>query len=247
MIKNIAVILQYDGTRYSGWQKQGNTENTIQSKLETILFKLSSNNIEVHGSGRTDAGVHAFGQTANFKIDTDKSPEELMDYINMYLPNDIAVISAWEASPMFHSRLNAVKKTYRYKILTGNIPDVFYEKYILSHKDKLNVDEMRKCALYLIGTHDFKSFTDNKKSKKSNVRNIDSIEIIENGNEIIIDLTGNGFLYHMVRIIVGTLIEVGEGKTTVENMSNIINSLSREASGPLAPAKGLMLMKVYYN
>ncbi|MEA4971769.1 MAG: tRNA pseudouridine(38-40) synthase TruA [Candidatus Metalachnospira sp.] len=247
MIKNIAVILQYDGTRYSGWQKQGNTDNTIQSKLENILFRLCSIETEVHGSGRTDAGVHAFGQTANFKIDTDKSPEEIMGYINTYLPTDIAVISAWQASDRFHSRLNAVKKTYRYTILTGNAPDVFSEKYIWPHKDKLNIDEMRKGALQLIGTHDFKSFTDNKKNKKSTVRNIEKIEIAENGNKITIDMTGDGFLYHMARIIVGTLVEVGENKTSAEDISKIVNSLSREETGPLAPAKGLMLMKVYYN
>lgn len=246
-MKNIAIILQYDGTRYSGWQKQGNTSNTIQSKLENILFKLSSNEIEVHGSGRTDAGVHAFGQTANFKIDTEKSPEEIMDYINAYLPNDIGVTSAWEASPKFHSRLNAVKKTYRYRIHTGNTPVIFFEKYMLSHKGLLNTDDMKKGASQLIGTYDFKSFTDNKKSKKSTVRSIENIEIIEKDNEITIDLTGNGFLYHMARIIVGTLIDIGEGKTSPDNMSNIINSRSREAAGPLAPAKGLMLMKVYYN
>lgn len=247
MIKNIAVILQYDGTRYSGWQKQGNTDNTIQAKLENILSKLCSSETEVHGSGRTDAGVHAFGQTANFKIDTDKSPQEIMDYINMYLPTDIAVISAWEASDRFHSRLNAVKKTYRYKILTGNVPNVFSERYTWFHKDKLDLDEMRKGASALIGTHDFKSFTDNKKNKKSTVRNIENIKITESGNEITIDLTGDGFLYHMARIIVGTLVDVGEGKTAAESIDNIIKSLSREEAGPLAPAKGLMLMKVFYN
>ena len=246
MIKNIAVIIQYDGTRYSGWQKQGNTNNTIQSKLESILSQLSSSEIEIHGSGRTDAGVHAFAQTANFKIDTDQSPEELMGCINTLLPNDIAVTAAREVSPRFHSRLNAVKKTYRYRILTGNIPNVFSEKYTFHHKDPLNVGEMKKCISHLIGTHDFKSFTDNKKGNKSTVRTIESIDIIESGNEITIDLTGNGFLYHMARIIAGTLIEAGEGRTSSENISDIFKSHSRDAAGPLAPAKGLMLMKVYY-
>lgn len=247
MTKNIAIIIQYDGTRYSGWQKQGNTQNTIQSKIENILFKLCSNEIEIHGSGRTDAGVHAYGQTANFKIDTDKSPIELMDYINTYLPNDIGIISAWEASPKFHSRLNAVKKTYQYRILTGNIPNIFFEKYMFNHKEELNIEKMKEGASYLIGTHDFKSFTDNKKSKKSTVRNIESIEITEKDNEIIINLTGNGFLYHMARIIVGTLIEIGESKKSSDAMSYIINSQTRDNAGPLAPAKGLTLMKVYYN
>jgi len=246
MKKNIAVVLQYDGTHYSGWQKQGNTENTIQAKLEKILYRLCGREIEVHGSGRTDAGVHAFGQTANFKIDTNKTPQELMEYINTHLPKDIAVIDVWEASPNFHSRLNAVKKTYRYRILTGNIPDVFSEKFLYIHNDKLNIEQMQKASTALIGVHDFKSFTDIRKSKKSTVRNIENIEITQNGNEIIIDLTGNGFLYHMARIIVGTLIEIGEVKTPAENISNILNSLSRDSAGPLAPAKGLMLMKVYY-
>lgn len=247
MIKNIAIKLQYDGTNYSGWQKQGNTGNTIQNKLEKILFKMLGEEIEVHGSGRTDAGVHAYGQVANFKIKTDMTAEEIMDNINKFLPGDIGIISAWEAEPRFHSRLNAIKKTYRYKILTGKIPAVFTEKYAFRHTDSLNIELMRSASEYLIGKHDFKSFTDNKKGNKSTVRTIESIEIFQSGNEINIDFTGDSFLYHMVRILSGTLIKVGEGELSPESITQIIEDKNRNSSGPLAPAKGLMLMEVFYK
>ena len=236
MDKNIAVIVQYDGTRYKGWQKQGNTSETIQGKLEYILSKLAEKEIEVHGSGRTDAGVHAAGQQANFHIDTEMTPDEIMDYLNANLPSDIGVIRAWEAAPRFHSRLNI-----------GKIPCVLNGRYAWRHRAPLDLDAMRSAASQLIGTHDFKSFTDLKKSKKSTVRTIESIEINVNSSGISIDITGDSFLYHMVRIIVGTLVDIGEGKTKPEEMTAILSALSRTASGQLAPAKGLMLMKVYYN
>ena len=247
MDKNIAVIIQYDGTRYKGWQKQGNTSETIQGKLEYILSKLAEKEIEVHGSGRTDAGVHAAGQQANFHIDTEMTPDEIIDYLNSNLPSDIGVIKAWEAAPRFHSRLNAVKKTYSYQINIGKIPSVLNGRYAWRHRAPLDLKAMRNAASQLIGTHDFKSFTDLKKSKKSTVRTIESIEINETSSGITIDITGDSFLYHMVRIIVGTLVDIGEGKTKPEEMTAILGALSRTASGQLAPAKGLMLMKVNYN
>lgn len=246
MNKNIAILLQYDGTRYKGWQKQGNTADTIQGKLENILFRLTGTETEVHGSGRTDAGVHAAGQCANFHINTDMSAEEIMDYINEYLPEDIGVIKAWEAAPRFHSRLNAVKKAYRYRIQTGRVPDVLNARYAWVHKESLDANAMKQAASYLIGTHDFKSFTDLKKSKKSTVRTIESIDIVSDSLGITIDITGNSFLYHMVRIIVGVLVEVGEGMRSPEDMPNMMSAYTRAATGILAPAKGLMLMSVFY-
>ena len=247
MIKNIAVTIQYDGTRYKGWQKQGNTDDTIQGKLEHILLKMTGKEVAVHGSGRTDAGVHARGQIANFQLDTDMEAEEIMDYINTYLPEDIAVISVREASLRFHSRLNALKKTYCYKIHTGRIPDAFASRYAWVYKDELDVEAMKEAASHLLGRHDFKSFTDLKKSKKSTIKCIESIDFDVTDNIISVTITGDSFLYHMVRIIIGTLVEVGSGVKKAEDMPDIISSCSRVESGMLAPSKGLTLMRVYYD
>ncbi|MCD8036858.1 MAG: tRNA pseudouridine(38-40) synthase TruA [Clostridiales bacterium] len=247
MKKNIAVTIQYDGTRYKGWQKQGNTSDTIQGKLEALLSRMAGEEIEIHGSGRTDAGVHAAAQQANFHIDTDMSADEIMDYMNTYLPEDIGVISAREASPRFHSRLNAIKKTYCYRIHTGRVPDALNARFEWVHPEPLDIEAMKEASEYLLGTHDFKSFTDLKKSKKSTCRTIESIEFKENGADLAIYFTGDSFLYHMVRILTGTLAEIGEGKRQPDEIPEIISALSRQAAGPLAPAKGLTLMKVYYD
>ena len=247
MKKNIAVTVQYDGTKYKGWQRQSATGDTIQGKLEAILFKMTGENIEVDGSGRTDAGVHAAGQQANFRLDTEMSPEEIMDYMNAYLPKDIGIISAREASPRFHSRLNAIKKTYCYRIHTGSIPCIFGARYRWIRGGSLDADAMRLAAENLLGRHDFKSFTDLKKTKKSTVRLIESIDIDQRGDDISITFTGDSFLYHMVRILVGTLCEVGEGRLSPDDIPGIIEACDRQKAGPLAPAEGLMLMKVYYD
>ncbi|GFI61964.1 tRNA pseudouridine synthase A [Clostridiales bacterium] len=247
MKKNIAATVQYDGTRYRGWQKQGNTKDTIQGKLEHILSVLAGEEISVNGSGRTDAGVHAAGQQINFHIDTELSPNEIMDYINEYLPTDIGVIKAWEASPKFHSRLSAVKKIYSYRIHTDKIPCVLNSRYEWQYNRQLNIKAMEEAASYLFGTHDFQSFTDLKKTKKSTVRTIESIDISVDEYGICIDITGDSFLYHMVRIIVGTLIEVGEGKREPSDIPRILKERSRREAGVLAPPCGLMLMKVFYH
>ncbi len=247
MKKNIAITIQYDGTRYKGWQKQGNTSDTIQGKLENILCRMTGTEVEVHGSGRTDAGVHAAGQQANFHIETEMSADEIMDYINAYLPDDIGVIAAREASPRFHSRLNAVKKTYRYRIQIGRIPDVLNARFAWVHPEALDLEAMKAAAALLLGTHDFKSFTDLKKSKKSTFRTIESIEFEEDSTGVSIYFTGDSFLYHMVRILAGTLAEIGEGKRQPEEIPQMLAALSRQASGMLAPAKGLTLMRVYYD
>ena len=246
MRKNILITIQYDGTKYNGWQKQGNTEKTIQGKIENILSKMSGQSIEIHGSGRTDGGVHALGQTANFKLDTDKSADEIMDYINEYLPKDIAVINAQEVNDRLHARLSAKRKTYRYRILVGRIPDVFSEKYVCRHEQNLDIEKMREASSYIIGKHDFLGFCDLKKMKKSSVRTIESIEIYKNGNEIVTDITGDGFLYHMVRLIMGMLIEIGEGKRCPQDMAKPLETLDRQDAGILAPAKGLCLVRVEY-
>lgn len=246
-MKNYKVILQYEGTRYQGWQKQDSTDNTIQGKLEALLGKMTGRTVAVDGSGRTDAGVHAYGQVANFHIDTDKTPEEIMDYMNEYLPEDIAVIAIEIVGERFHSRLNAKQKTYQYRVRNSKIPDVFNRKYVYEVTDALKIGKMREAADRLTGTHDFKAFTSTKKGKKSTVRTIESIRIEEMDGEIRFTYTGDGFLYHMVRILTGTLLEVGMGKKQVEEMDTILASCDRQQAGMLIPSKGLCLIEVRYE
>ncbi len=249
MKKNIKLILEYDGSRYDGWQKQGNTENTIQGKLEAILQKWSGEEIEVHGSGRTDAGVHARGQAANFHVDAKVcgSAKEAMDYLNRYLPEDIRILSAEEMPERFHSRLNATRKTYAYVVETAEKKNVFERKYVYGLGEKLEVEKMKAAAGYLVGEHDFKSFCSNKKMKKSTVRRLDSIEILEQGSKVVFVYTGNGFLYNMVRILTGTLLEVGLGKRSPKEMEKILSAKNREAAGMTVPPEGLSLVRVEYE
>lgn len=245
-MKNYRMTLQYDGSRYSGWQKQGNTTNTIQGKLETILTKMTGTEIEVHGSGRTDAGVHALAQAANFKCSTSMQTEDILSYMNEYLPQDIRVTSLSEAAPRFHARLNAKSKHYRYVINTNKIPDVFTRKYMTLYPVSYDLDAIKLAAGFLIGEHDFKSFCENKHMKKSTIRRIDNIDITIKNGILTFDYTGNGFLYHMVRILTGTLLEVGEGKRKPEDMIEILQAKSRPCAGFTAPAQGLYLVEVFY-
>lgn len=245
-MSNFKIILQYEGTRYQGWQRQESTENTIQGKLETLLTKMCGGPIEIQGSGRTDAGVHALAQTANFHSDTKMTCGEIMDYMNQYLPEDIGVIQVEKVPERFHSRLNAKKKTYRYLVATGNIPHVFERRYMYEHKKELELYPMEQAAKLLLGTHDFKAFTSAKKGKKSTVRRIEAIEIKKEDDMYSFTYTGDGFLYHMVRILTGTLLEIGEGKRSFQEINAILESGKREQAGFLAPAKGLTLVEVFY-
>ncbi len=247
-MRNFKIVVQYEGTRYQGWQRQDSTGNTIQGKLEAILAKMTGRDfVQVDGSGRTDAGVHALGQVANFKIDTELSAEEVMDYFNQYLPEDIGVISIREMPDRFHSRLNAKGKTYRYRIWNSGIPCVFERRYVYELPQQLDLDAMKAAAGHFVGTHDFKALTSNKKSRKSTVRTIDAIWLEKIGNEVVLTYSGDGFLYHMVRILTGTLIEVGLGQRAPESMAELLkDNAARDLSGALAPAKGLCLMEVRY-
>ena len=245
-MRNFKVTLQYEGTRYQGWQKQESTDNTIQGKLEALLSKMAGTKVEIQGSGRTDAGVHAAGQVANFHLDTDQSPSQIMDYMNFYLPEDIAVISIEEVPERFHSRLNAKGKTYLYRVINSPVPHIFDRKYAWTVEEKLDVDAMRKAAAFLEGTHDYKAFTSLKKSKKSTVRTVECILIEEVEDEIRFTFRGDGFLYHMVRIMMGTLIEVGLHKKKPEEITGIFEKGLRENAGELVPAKGLTLLEVRY-
>lgn len=244
-MKNYKLTIQYDGTRYNGWQRQGNTKNTIQERFENVLFRMCGRPIEIFASGRTDAGVHATGQVANFKCDTDMDCGEIKDYLNKYLPDDIAVISAEEVEERFHSRLNAASKTYEYRIAVEK-PDVFIRKYVFAANEKPNVDKMRHAAELFLGKHDFKGFSSVRRTKKSTVRTINFIDINEKGGIISIKINGSGFLYNMVRIIAGTLFEIGAGKLDEEIIPRVFEEKEREKAGVTLPACGLTLVEVSY-
>lgn len=246
-MKNYAMTVQYDGTRYNGWQRQGNTPNTIQGKLEDILGKLCGHRVEIHGSGRTDKGAHALGQTASFRIETGLDDTELARYMNNYLPEDIAVVALAEADERFHSRLCAMSKTYIYRIWNSSVPNVFERKYMYTVPEEIDLDKMNRAAECFSGTHDFRPFSSVKGHKKSTVRTIYYIGAERLGNEIRITVKGNGFLYNMVRIISGTLLEVGLGMRNPESVADVFERADRSAAGATLPAKGLTLLKVDYD
>ncbi|MBR5468375.1 MAG: tRNA pseudouridine(38-40) synthase TruA [Firmicutes bacterium] len=243
---NYKMIISYDGTAYNGWQKQGNTRNTIQGIFENIISRMLGCETEVHGSGRTDAGTHAEGQVANFHGNTDMSEDEMKQYINKYLPNDIAVLELSKAGDRFHSRLNARRKTYVYRIWNSEVSDVFNQRYMFKYEKPLDIEKMKQAAQYLCGEHDFTSFCSNKRYKKSKIRNVYSIDVEKIGNEIRLTFDGDGFLYNMVRIMAGTIAECGEGKRKCEEIPQIIESKNREDAGVTLPACGLILKKVEY-
>lgn len=244
-MRNIRLDICYDGTRYRGWQRLGNTDNTIQGKLETALSRILGEEIEISGSGRTDAGVHAKGQVANFHCENTMPCNRLLAQLRQYLPEDIGVIACSEASPRFHARLNAREKTYCYRIWNSTAPCVFQRRYVYVLPEKLDMDAMEQAAAHLIGEHDFAAFCGNPKMKKSTVRCIRSIRLERSGEELRIFYTGDGFLQGMVRILTGTLIEVGRGARGVASIPDLFGAKRSEA-GFLAPAQGLCLEEVFY-
>ncbi len=244
-MKNYKIVVSYDGTKYNGWQKQGNTQNTIQEKFENVVSKMCGMPTEIFASGRTDRGVHADGQVANFKCNTSLNCQEIKDYLNQYLPEDILVKSVEEVQPRFHSRLNAVSKTYEYKIATQK-PDVFIRKYVFATDRDFDIEAMQKGVEKLLGTHDFIGFSSLGKTKKSTIRTINFIDITEENGIISVKINGNGFLYNMVRIVVGTLLGIGEGKLPLSVIDEIFEQKSREKAGVTLPACGLRLVEVFY-
>ena len=249
-MKNFKMVVSYDGTRYFGWEHQPDTEMTIQGKLEKVLSQMlelpEGESVTVIGAGRTDAGVHARAMTCNVLLDTDKSEEEVQDYMNRYLPDDISVNSVKLAAERFHSRFKAIGKTYRYTCWCGKTKPVFDRRYVTVLDRQPDLTRMQDAAEYLTGMHDYKSFCGNAKMKKSTVRVVDVIRIEQSGNYIRFYFHGNGFLQNMVRIMTGTLLEVGFGKKEPEDMAGIIEARDRSAAGFTAPAQGLCLMKVDY-
>ena len=247
MKRNYRAVLQYEGTRYQGWQKQVTTDNTIQGKLEALLSKMVDDTVEVNSSGRTDAGVHAYGQVISFSCDTEKSPEEIMEYMNQYLPEDIGVLSVVVAGDRFHARLNATGKIYRYRVLNSNVPKVFDRKFVFQVPEALDLEAIKKGISYLEGKHDFKAFTAKKNTKKSTVRTIHEIKMEEIDGVLVFTFYGDGFLYHMVRILMGTLLEIGQHRRSPESVLEAFESGDRVKAGFLAPAQGLALMQVFYD
>ncbi len=245
MKKNYKFTISYDGTRYFGWEHQPDKE-TIQGKLESVLEKMCGEFTDVIGAGRTDAGVHAQEMVANAVFESDLEPDEIRDYFNRYLPEDIRVLEVREASPRFHARYKAVGKTYRYTCFDGPVTPVFDRKYLTAVDTVLDVEVMRKAAVFLEGEHDYKSFCGNSRMKKSTVRVVDSIKIQRNKGYVYFTFHGTGFLQNMVRILVGTLLLVGKGEIKPETVVEILEAKDRKAAGPTAPASGLCLMKVDY-
>ena len=244
-MRNVRLDVCYDGTKYKGWQRLSGSDNTLQGKLENTLSRLLGESIEISASGRTDAGVHALGQVINFHCESDMSCEDILSGLRAYLPEDIGVYSCRNVSPRFHARLNAKTKTYRYRLWNSESPCVFERKYVYVCPSKLDLDKMCDAAKQYVGTHDFSAFCGNKHMKKSTVRTIHDFSVTRKGDEIIFTVTGNGFLQHMVRIMVGTLLEIGAGERPVDGINSLFGC-ERAAAGPAAPACGLCLMEVSY-
>ena len=247
MKNNYKMIIAYDGTRYYGWEHQPNTDMTIQGKLESVLSQMTGEQIDVIGAGRTDAGVHAKGMAANAHMQTIMTPGEICDYMNRYLPEDICVMEVRIASERFHSRYNAVGKTYCYTCYVGDKKPVFNRKYVHITGDVPDVEAMKKAASYLVGVHDFASFCSANSQAQTTVRTIYDCTVSKVGDIITIRVTGNGFLYNMVRIIAGTLVKIGGSDMPADAMKDIIAATDRAAAGPTAPAHGLTMIGLKYE
>ena len=246
-MRNIKLTIEYDGKDFNGWQKQPNKLN-IQGTIEQTIKSITGEDVELNASGRTDAGVHALGQIANFKTNSKIPIEKFAIALNSRLKKSIVIKKAEEVDERFHSRLNCKKKTYRYIINNSNEGSAIYRNLETHIPQKLDVEKMKKAIKYFEGEHDFKAFKASGTSSKSSVRTIYKADVIDAGNErIYIELTGNGFLYNMVRIISGTLVEVGLGKIEPNEIKTIIESKKRENAGKTLPPQGLYLVNVEYE
>ena len=245
-MKRVKMTVAYDGTNYCGWQVQPNGI-TIEEVINKALQNLTGEPILVIGASRTDSGVHAMGNVAVFDTETTIPPERIAMALNQRLPEDIVIIKSEEVALDFHPRYCDCSKTYEYHIINTRIPipTKRLTNYFVTYN--LNLDHMREAASYLVGEHDFVSFCNVRTDVENTVRAITALDIIEDGNEITIRITGNGFLYNMVRIIVGTLIRVGRGFYTPEKVKEILEAKERKAAGVTAPAHGLMLMEINYQ
>ena len=245
MSQNHKITLMYNGARYGGWQVQKNAV-TIQEELEKAFSTILRQDVSIIGASRTDAGVHARAMVANCYLETEMQPEEIRDYMNRYLPDDICVDEVKFAADRFHARYRAVGKLYTYTCYVGDTKPVFNRKYVTTLDYVPDVAAMQRAAEVLTGEHDFKSFCSNPQMKKSTVRIVDSIEIVRKKDYIYFNFHGTGFLQNMVRILVGTLLEVGQGKRTVESVQETLDARDRQTAGYTAPPQGLSLMRVDY-
>ncbi len=245
-MKNYGFTVSYDGSRYEGWQRQTRTKETIQGKLEETLEKVTGEKGQVIGAGRTDAGVHALGQYANVHLEGPYPAEKLEDAWNWALPDDISIHRLEEKEDRFHSRFSARTKHYRYRIRMSSEKDVFARRYVWQLGEKLDVDAMKKGAALLLGTHDFTSFCGNRHMKKSAVRTVEDIVLTEERGELHLDFWGDGFLQNMIRIMVGTLVEIGEGKREADSIPSVFEAKDRSGAGFTAPPQGLCLVEVIY-
>ncbi len=239
--------LAYDGTRYSGWQRLGGETETLQGRIEAVLTRLLEEPVEIAGSGRTDAGVHARGQVASFHTKKTMAPEKLMAQLNHYLPGDITVLKMEVADDRFHARYNAVKKVYRYQVWNAPLQNPMERRYRHHVPEPLDLKAMREAAALLLGTHDFSAFTSMKSKKKSAVRTLHEITIASKGAEMDITFIGDGFLHHMVRILTSTLLEVGAGRLELEQVTEVLSGKDRSKGSPLIPPQGLILWAVDYG
>ncbi len=244
-MRNFKITIEYDGTRYHGWQIQPNGR-TIQGELTRVLSLLDKRQVTIHGAGRTDAGVHARGQVANFFLKRDFDPSELRDAINGNLDRDIRVMNVELVDESFNARYSAKWKTYRYRIATGAVVSPFLYSYVYHHRRALDLREMQRAAAALVGEHDFSAFTVMESEVEDHTRTLKRLDVEQDGSIISIEAEANGFLRYMVRTIVGTLIEVGRKRRGAENVAEILESRDRANAGPTAPAAGLTLMRVDY-
>lgn len=241
----VAFIVEYDGTDYAGWQIQKN-DVTVQEKIEESLLSLNKGHITVFGAGRTDSGVHAKGQCGHFDIDTNIPAEKFAFILNSKLPKDIRIKKSWQAEEDFHCRFSAKGKRYIYRIVNAPHASALLNRFSTHVPEKLDIDLMREAAEYIVGTHDFKAFCAAGSSVKTTVRTVNKVDIQKTNELIEITVEGTGFLYNMVRIIAGTLIEVGKHKKTPQNVKAIIDGQIRKDAGMTAEAKGLTMEEVFY-
>lgn len=246
-MRNIKLTIEYDGKRYSGWQRLGDDDKTIQGKIEAVLAQMTGEKIEIIGSGRTDSGTHARGQVANFKTKSQMSTSEMLVFLNRYLPRDIVVNHIEEMPERFHARYNATGKKYSYYVWNDPIPTVFERNHSFYYPQPLDIAKMNEACQKLMGRHDFIGFSALKKTKKSTVRSLQSIKIQQEGKMLHFTFIGDGFLYKMVRIMMGTLLDIGAGKLQLSAIDEIFENKVREKAGETVPAQGLFLDKVYYQ
>ncbi|MEA3560645.1 MAG: tRNA pseudouridine(38-40) synthase TruA [Candidatus Omnitrophota bacterium] len=248
-MRNIKVTIEYDGTNYCGWQTQKLQPEslTIQEVMEKALLQVFQKKVKLIASGRTDSGVHARGQVANFRVNSKLSLDKIQAALNSYLPFDIVIKRAQNASLNFHSRFDAASKTYKYFILNTGTPSPFNRRYCLFIPYSLDLENMEKGAKHILGRHNFKSFQGRATRSGNSIRTIKGLSITRKKNLITIEVESNGFLYNMVRIIVGTLIEVGRGRFNPGYVKQLVKAKDRRLAGPTAPARGLCLMRVNYK